>query len=186
MLDSYTLEEAPNKLMPWIRQRSRWIKGYMQTWLVHMRDPAAFYHQVVFKGFIGFQFFIGLSCFTFLSAPIVWILSLLWIGSVQNMHHIALPEWLLWLTAINMLVYVFTHWYQALYCASLYRMQLGRMFGAAFTYPAYLILHSLASYRALWQLFVKPHFWDKTTHGLAKTFNPLPVIATKIPLKPTA
>ena len=39
---------------------------------------------------------------------------------------------------------------------------------AAFLYPLYMILHSIASYRALWQLIVKPHFWEKTTHGLAQ------------------
>ncbi len=186
MLDSYTLEEAPNSIIPWIKQRSRWVKGYMQTWLVHMRDPSRFYEKVGFRGFVGFQFFVGLSCFTFLTAPVVWILSMLWVGNVQQWHHVPLPEWVLWLTAINLVLYLFTHWYQALYCASLYRTNLGRMFAAAFMYPLYLVLHSIASYRALWQLFVKPHFWDKTTHGLARTFDTLPSYVDKMAVKQRA
>ena len=40
MIDSTTLEEANSELGNWIRQRSRWIKGYIQTWLVHMRHPS--------------------------------------------------------------------------------------------------------------------------------------------------
>ena len=39
MLDSTTYEEAPAQLMWWLRQRTRWLKGYVQTWLVHMRAP---------------------------------------------------------------------------------------------------------------------------------------------------
>ena len=39
IIDSTTYEEANSKLGNWIRQRSRWIKGYMQTWLVHNRNP---------------------------------------------------------------------------------------------------------------------------------------------------
>ena len=39
MIDSTTLEEANSSVPNWIRQRWRWIKGYLQTWLVHMRNP---------------------------------------------------------------------------------------------------------------------------------------------------
>ena len=39
VVNSTTFEEANSDLGNWIRQRSRWVKGYMQTWLVHMRDP---------------------------------------------------------------------------------------------------------------------------------------------------
>ena len=37
VLDSSTLEEANSDPINWIRQRSRWYKGYLQTWLVHIR-----------------------------------------------------------------------------------------------------------------------------------------------------
>jgi cellulose synthase/poly-beta-1,6-N-acetylglucosamine synthase-like glycosyltransferase len=40
VLDSTTFEEAPPRLSSWFPQRTRWIKGYMQTWFVHMRQPA--------------------------------------------------------------------------------------------------------------------------------------------------
>ena len=173
MLDSYTMEEAPNRLLPWLRQRSRWIKGYMQTWLVHMRQPGELLKRLGMRGFIGFQCFIGLSCFSFLTAPVVWVLSLLWVGDVTDWHQVAFPAWLAWLTGINLALNLFTHWYLSVYCAVLYRKYRPSMLMAAALYPLYLILHSIASYKALWQLIVRPHFWEKTAHGLAQRIDSL-------------
>src|SRR6185312_3160425 len=54
MLDSTTFEEAPLRFGVWLRQRSRWLKGYMQTWLVHMRDPVSLMRRTGISGFIAF------------------------------------------------------------------------------------------------------------------------------------
>lgn len=173
MLDSYTMEEAPNRVMPWIRQRSRWIKGYMQTWLVHMRRPRQLWRALGAKGFFGFQCFIGLSCFAFLTAPVVWMLSLLWVAQLMELHQVYFPGWLAWMTAINLALNVLTHWGLSFYSASLYRWHILPMCLAALLYPFYLILHSIASYKAWWQLAFRPHFWEKTAHGLAQRINRL-------------
>lgn len=168
MLDSYTMEEAPEHMRPWIRQRSRWIKGYMQTWLVHMRAPLALYRTLGWKSFTGFQFFVGLASFTFLTAPLVWVISLLWITGVAQVNNIEFPNWLAWLATANLLLNLFTHWSFGMHCAQHYRKDRGPLMVAALLYPFYLILHSIASYKALWQLIFRPHFWEKTTHGAAK------------------
>ena len=173
MFDSYTMEEAPNRLLPWIRQRSRWIKGYMQTWLVHMRHPLELYRTLGWKSFIGFQCFVGLSSFTFLIAPVLWTLALAWFIMPQAYrHYMVMPAWLAGLTLANFALNALIHWYLALGAARLYRKHRASMFAAALLYPFYLLLHSLASYKALWQLMVKPHFWEKTQHGLAKEEDP--------------
>lgn len=169
MIDSYTMEEATNTPCAWIRQRSRWIKGYMQTWLVHMRHPRELYRALGWKSFLGFQFFIGLSCFTFLMAPVVWAVSLLWAFSLA-LPSFALPAWLVGLTLANLFLNLSTHWCFALYCTRIYRQKMRRRIEiAAALYPFYMVLHSVASYKALWQLIVRPHFWEKTTHGLGRT-----------------
>ena len=59
MMDSTTYEEANTNIPNWIRQRSRWIKGYLQTWLVYMRNPFRFLANVGLKGFLSFQLLIG-------------------------------------------------------------------------------------------------------------------------------
>jgi glycosyltransferase XagB len=161
MLDSLTQEEAPNQLPAWIRQRSRWMKGYMQTWLVHMRKPMELYHTLGTRSFLGFQFFIGFSTFTFLTAPVIW---LLFPPQIQIGW---LPNWLWNLTIITLLINIISHWWMALYCSRKVLKSNTGLIAAALLYPFYLLLHSVASYVALWQLIVKPHFWEKTTHGLA-------------------
>ncbi|MDX2073400.1 MAG: glycosyltransferase [Alphaproteobacteria bacterium] len=167
MLDSITMEEAPNTLPAWLRQRSRWIKGYMQTWLVHMRRPASLYRGLQLHGFLGFQFFVALSSFSYLTAPVTWIGSALWLPDMAPM----LPQWLYALGIANLGIYLTLHVATALHIASLYRKQHAKMMLAALTYPFYLVLHSVASYPALWQLVTNPYAWNKTSHGMAKTFS---------------
>lgn len=166
MLDSYTMEEAPGKLGPWLRQRSRWIKGYMQTWLVHMRSPVVLYKALGLRGFIGFQFFVGFSSFAFLTAPFLWIATAWWAGLGQGAPF---PQWLLEFTLLNLAFNLLSHWLFAFHASGAYRGSMGMKLAAGL-YPLYMLLHSLASYKALWQLVFRPHFWEKTTHGRARSF----------------
>ena len=76
MIDSTTLEEANSELANWIRQRSRWIKGYIQTWLVHMRHPFRLLRQVGLRELLSFQLMVG-GTFIFLLNPIFWALTTL-------------------------------------------------------------------------------------------------------------
>ena len=169
MIDSFTMEEAPNERKAWIKQRSRWIKGYMQTWLVHMRHPLHLWRTLGWKSFLGFQCFVGLSTFTFLTAPVLWTVAIVWwSGAAPLLNAIAFPEWLGWLTIVNFVINMVSHWYYTGLCALRYHPHHWKMALAVIAFPLYLILHSIASYKALWQLIVKPHFWEKTTHGLVK------------------
>jgi hypothetical protein len=52
--------------------------------------------------------------------------------------------------------------------AGMVRLKDYRLITAVPVYPLYWILHSFTSYRALWQLFRTPHYWEKTTHGLTR------------------
>jgi cellulose synthase/poly-beta-1,6-N-acetylglucosamine synthase-like glycosyltransferase len=166
MLDSNTLEEAPNTFGAWFRQRARWIKGYMQTWLVHMRRPTYLMRGLKPHGFIGFQFFVALSSFCYLTAPIAWVFSFICITDPG-----LLPPWIYALGMANLGIYVGLHIITALHVSLLYRRHRIKMMLAAFTYPFYLILHSIASYLALWQLITNPYGWNKTSHGKVKTFS---------------
>jgi len=175
MIDSYTMEESPNTLVAWLRQRSRWIKGYMQTWLVHMRAPAKLYRTLGLRGFLGFQFFVGLSTFAFLTAPLLWAAVLMWGMGFNWFEDFAYPDWLLWLTGFNLVFNILTNWIFSLYSAGAYPYNPLGMRIAALLYPLYLLLHSLASYKALWQLIFRPHFWEKTMHGRARSFVAPPI-----------
>jgi glycosyltransferase XagB len=43
--------------------------------------------------------------------------------------------------------------------------------------PIYWLLHSLAAYKAVWQLIIRPHYWEKTEHGLSDEFAPAPGVS---------
>ena len=49
-LSSATYEEAPARFLPWLKQRTRWYKGWMQTWLVHMRRPVRLMRELTPAG----------------------------------------------------------------------------------------------------------------------------------------
>jgi len=168
MLDSYTMEEATATMPTWILQRSRWIKGYMQTWLVHMRSPISLYKTIGGREFWGFQFFIGFASFSFLTAPIIWLLAFFWWVSKSRIILPELPEWLVFLSLANLVINFISHWFMMFFCLRVRSEKSYKTIVFAITYPFYLIMHSIASYKGLWQLIVKPHFWEKTMHGVAK------------------
>lgn len=164
MLDSITMEESPITLNAWMKQRSRWIKGYMQTWLVYMRKPLPFFRRVGNAGFWGFQFFVGSPSIVFLLAPLLWAFTLSWWFDILPAPW--LPGWLAILCHILLISGIFIHLWMARLVVL--RGEWTGMTKAIAFYPFYWLLHSLASYRALWQLIRRPHYWEKTAHGLSK------------------
>jgi len=162
MLNSVTLEEAPLSINPWIKQRSRWIKGYMQTWLVYMRSPLTLWYSLSTRGFWGFQFFIGGPCFVFLLAPLMWVISGLWIADMLPVE--AVPQWLIHFSMLMLAYGILCH--LAFARRAVTQWQWKGMGLATICFPFYWLLHSVASVRALWQLVFRPHHWDKTRHGL--------------------
>lgn len=166
MLPSLTLEEAPVQLVPWLKQRTRWIKGYIQTWLVFMRAPQELKIRLGLRGYYGFQFFVGAPALTFLLAPVFWAVFL--IGALGLLPD-TLPTPLLWLCGATFLTGGVSHW---LFARQVVRLeQWHRMHTAMLVYPFYWLLHSLAAARAMWQLVFRPHYWDKTTHGITRIFS---------------
>lgn len=168
VLSSWTLEESPIHLGAWMKQRTRWLKGYMQTWLVHMRSPAQLYRRLGPRGFFGFQMMIGIACFTFLVAPVLWALSLLWIikgmPAALTLNGLVYP-----LSIFTLLLQFAVHWHMAFVAAKRHRSDIRRSLRrSALWYPLYPVLAIFASYRALWHLLIRPHLWEKTTHGLTR------------------
>ncbi len=163
MLSVGTMEEAPIRLGAWLKQRSRWMKGYMQTWLVYMRDPKELKRTLGKPAYYGFQFFIGAPALTFLIAPLFWAVFLASLSGLITLH---LP---LWLQALCMLCFcggVLQQWVYAKATLSLHGWQ--GMRKAAMLYPCYWLLHTLASFMALVDLLMRPHHWQKTSHGQSR------------------
>jgi cellulose synthase/poly-beta-1,6-N-acetylglucosamine synthase-like glycosyltransferase len=161
--DSTTWEEACSEWKAWIRQRTRWIKGYMTTALVHTRRPLQFWRTCGLRGVVGLLGLIAGTPAMFLACPLVWAFWLFTFlgGSVPGFH---MPDWVQTATTINLLagngaMIGFT-------ALAARRRRQTHLIPYALLTPAYWTLHSIAAWRALWQLVVRPAHWEKTPHGI--------------------
>ncbi len=167
ILDSTTLEEANSQLKNWIRQRSRWIKGYMQTYLVHMRHPVEDFRRGRLYDLFSFQFVIGSAMAVLFLNPLMWILLGLYLifgQSVVNVYHVLFPGPILYLGAICLLFGNFFYIY--LYLVACMKRKQYHLLPWILFIPGYWLLMSIAAMLALFELMVKPHYWQKTVHGL--------------------
>ena len=164
VLNSTTYEEATSDFVNWIKQRSRWYKGYMQTWLVHIRHPRRLWRELGPRGFIAFQLTIGATPLVPLINPPFWALTLLW--SVGHFPFIAalFPPWLYYPGMVCMVLGNF-----AIIYANILGARLGGypdLLGAILLAPIYWVMMSIAALKAASQLVRMPTFWEKTVHGL--------------------
>jgi glycosyltransferase XagB len=164
VINSTTYEEANNHAGNWIRQRSRWIKGYMQTALVHSRDPLKLVRAVGLKQAAGFALLIGGTPLIFLAAPLLWLIFLVWLATGTGALEPYFPPWVLYTSLFNLLVGNALAVY--LNMLAVFKRELYALVPFALLNPVYWLMHSRASYKALHQLFTKPFFWEKTVHGL--------------------
>ncbi len=166
IVNSTTYEEANNETRNWLRQRSRWIKGYMQTVLVHTRNPTRLVRAVGWKNAAGFLMLIGGTPATFLMMPLMILPFLFWLPTQTTAFDAVFPGWVLFISMFNLLLGNALMIY--LNMLAVFKRGLYVLIGYALLNPVYWILHSLSSYKALWQLFTKPFYWEKTNHGITK------------------
>jgi len=164
VVNSTTFEEANNSIPNWIRQRSRWLKGYMQSYLVHMRRPVQFYKKLGHVGFWGFQFFIGGTIFSALVAPAMFLMYLVWLLTHTTLFDPYFPSFVLYVTLFNLLIANGMLIY--LFMLSGFKRRYFGLIPWALTVPLYWMLQSWAGYKGLWQLVHNPFYWEKTHHGL--------------------
>jgi len=167
--DSTTNEEAPIRFKAWLGQRSRWMKGWMQTWGVHMREPRRLWRQAGPRGFFALNIIIGGNVLTALAYPVLvvelaaylvtagagimpgWFLT----GSLAPLHIATFTAGLLSTVVVGLIG-----------LARRGRLRSGWVLAAT---PFYWACLSIAAWRALWQLWRDPYRWEKTEHGLTQS-----------------
>jgi hypothetical protein len=166
IINSTTFEEANKHLGNWIRQRSRWIKGYMQTALVFSRDPVGLVRRAGLRQTAGFILLIAGTPLIFLFQPIAIGLTVVWL--ITRTHALAplFPPWLLYLSLFNLLIGNALAIYVNMF--AVFKRRLHVLVPYALLNPLYWLLHSIASFKALGQLFTRPYYWEKTVHGLTR------------------
>ena len=164
LLHSFTWEEAPIKWSQWLPQRTRWIKGWMQTYLVHTREPWRALREMGVWPYLNFQLLIGGFLLSVLVHP--WLYVMLGLELARETPF-AVPNstfglLLLTLAGINLVVGFLAAF--AMIAIGSWRVQRLTLGGYLVFAPVYWILISIAGYRALVQLLFRPHYWEKTEH----------------------
>ena len=163
ILDSTTYEEATSRYHNWVRQRSRWVKGYMQTYLHHMAHPLQTYRQMGPRAFTMLHLFFGAATLCVLINPVYWFLTMLWFTTHYQPIESVFPRPLLYLGLVGMFVGNAAFTLTAISGAYL-RKNYDDVKWALLS-PLYWVLMSVAAWKALIQLCYKPFYWEKTVHG---------------------
>ena len=162
MVGTVTLEEANNRPWPWIKQRSRWLKGYLQTWFVHSRSPIRLLRDLGMKKWLGFHALFLCSSLQFLLMPVLWSFWLVVAGLPHPLDGYLSTEARYTLTALflssealSVTIGVF----------ALARSPHKALMPWVPSLLLYFPLGCVAAYKAAWELVRNPFFWDKTAHG---------------------
>ncbi len=163
-----TLEEAPARVRPWLRQRTRWMKGFVQTTITHSRHPIRAWRRLGPLGLLcavamvpgtvvsalAYPFGIGLAAWTLAAGPLP-----------------AGPDLLANLvTATGLTVFaagLAAMWLPAL--AGGLRRGWWSLAPWVLMLPVYYGLVSVAAWLGLIELLLAPYRWNKTEHGLSAT-----------------
>lgn len=168
LIETVTAEEANSRLWPWIKQRSRWLKGYALTWAVHMRSPRKLWRDLGPWRFFGVQLLFFGTLSQFALAPLMWSF---WpmafgmphpvAGAIPRNAFLGMALVLLASEVVNVAIHVVA-------ARRAGKPWLGKW---ALTLPLYFPLATFAAYKGFAEIILCPYYWDKTAHGV---FDPSP------------
>ena len=168
MFPSSTYEEAPARFGAWLRQRSRWMKGWMQTWSVHMRSPRQLWRDAGAGGFFTLNILVGGNVLTALAHPL--LLGEILVRSAMSLFDDSVTSFFA-KPFIELYLATIAAGYLATVIIGLIGLAKRNLLSEAWILlltPIYWICLSIAAWRALYQLLTEPYRWEKTEHGLAR------------------
>jgi cellulose synthase/poly-beta-1,6-N-acetylglucosamine synthase-like glycosyltransferase len=160
---SRTSEEAPITLKAWMAQRTRWMKGWMQTFIVHTRHPLVFIGDIGWRGFLAFELYVGSLIVSALLHTVFLVTAIARFGVWPQGGRLDV-----WSVLYMLMLVVGYGGAVALVVAGLIRLRRSRLLLLQLTLPLYWVLHSAATLRAAHELLTRPFFWAKTEHGKAR------------------
>lgn len=174
-VDLATDEEAVSDWRNWHFQRVRWMKGYMQTWLVHMRAPFAPGGIAGFKRFAILQLTIGLTLLNgFFYLPALCLIAFILVAQMIS----GAPLYI----SFPFILCLFFCYFFGMVIGVMGALRAGKphLIKSVIWMPFYWLALFPPTVHALWELGTRPFFWHKTLHGvrrreaLPRTLNIVP------------
>lgn len=161
----HTLEDAPTTLASWCGQRTRWYKGWLQTWLVMMRDPRQLGREMGWKAFAIFQLMIGGMLVSSLAHPFILLFFFFTLAAMldnpaTDIH--VLAKTLFTIDIVNILGSYSA--FLAVGAAAMIHHEKRLVGWRWMLIPVYWMLVSFSAWRAVVELKTRPFFWHKTPH----------------------
>lgn len=167
IMDSDTMEEANSHFFNWFGQRTRWIKGYIQTYFVHMRNPGDFLRSAKRSHLLTFQLVVGGKVLSMMINPLMWVVTISYFmfrSEVGGFIESFFPTPVMYMGVFSLVFGNFLYmYYYMIGCA---KREHDDIMKYTFLVPFYWLMMSIAAWTALWQFLVNPHHWHKTRHGL--------------------
>lgn len=162
LIPTVTMEEANCHPWRWVRQRSRWLKGFAITWAVHMRRPVQLWRDLGTYKFLGLQAFFLSALSQFALAPVFWLFWMVPLGFTHPVTPLIGSAGVTGLCAIFIGAEIVSIAMNMIAVSARSRRHL---LPWAPSMMFYFPLATIAFYKALYELLLKPFFWDKTEHG---------------------
>lgn len=163
LIHTVTKEEANCRWWPWVKQRSRWIKGYAMTYGVHMRKPRQLLREIGAWKALGVQFLFLGTLSQFLLAPVLWSFWGVLFGLPHPLVDI-MPGWMFWAMAGT---FAFSE-ILSIATGVLATSEDPEHHSLRKWVPSlhfYFPLATLAAMKGMSEIVTKPFYWDKTQHG---------------------
>lgn len=163
LLPTVTYEEANCRAWPWIKQRSRWLKGFLITWCVHMRHPRQLLRDLGWVRFMGLHTVLLAGVSQFACAPLLWSF---WLVLAGFPHPVAetLGMPVVWGMVI---VFILAETLSVgLSMVAVSGKEHRHLMGWCLTLPFYFVLGAFAALKAIKEMVINPFYWDKTEHGV--------------------
>jgi cellulose synthase/poly-beta-1,6-N-acetylglucosamine synthase-like glycosyltransferase len=162
LIDTTTFEEANAAVMPWIRQRARWQKGYLMTWAVAMRAPGALWRELGMMRFLALQVQFLFAVVGFLVAPLLWSLMIKPFGMAHPLDAVMPPLGYgilgtAFVASVVLSIAISVHATRATHLRQLRPYVL--------LSEIYFLLATVSASRAAVEMLVRPFWWAKTAHG---------------------
>jgi cellulose synthase/poly-beta-1,6-N-acetylglucosamine synthase-like glycosyltransferase len=171
-----TDEEAVSGLKMWHNQRARWMKGYVQTWLVHMHRPLRPLNVYGVARFLSLQLTLAYSVLSALIYTPVLVGGLVYIMGYWAFDW-RMPFSAPYFFALGLSLSVGI----LIGMVGAYRAGKPQLLKWALLMPVYWVLLFWPTVRALTELHTRRFYWHKTDHGVSpsRVKNDLSIVETK-------